>query len=216
MKEKASLLVLVAFWLASSSLRAADTTPAMTEMNPVYVQRAEKIVGELHPGVDGKEKTLRVRDAIAEHYRSVNLIDDAVEARVKELKQQPASEKTAAEIKTVREEAEPKLAAIHAEFLKKLSADLTPEQIDEVKDGMTYGVLQVTWRAYEKMLPDLTAEQKAQILAWLKEAREHAMDAGSSEAKHGWFTKYKGRINNYLSKAGYDMKAAEKNLTKKS
>jgi Spy/CpxP family protein refolding chaperone len=216
MKEKVLLLAFVAFSLASGGSRAADLAPVVKEMNPVYVQRAEKIVGELQPRVDGKEKTVRVRDAIAAHYRDVNVIDDAVEARVKELKQQPASEKTPAEIKTVRDEAELKLAPIHAEFLKKLSADLTPEQIDQVKDGMTYGVLQVTWQAYEKMLPDLTAEQKAQILAWLKEAREHALDAGSSEAKHAWFGKYKGRINNYLSKAGYDMKAAEKNLTKKS
>jgi hypothetical protein len=32
------------------------------------------------------------------------------------------------------------------------------------------------------------------------------MDAGSSDEKHKWFGKYKGRINNYLSAAGYDMK----------
>jgi hypothetical protein len=35
------------------------------------------------------------------------------------------------------------------------------------------------------------------------------MDAGSSEEKHGWFRKYKGRINNELSAAGYDLKLAE-------
>jgi len=39
---------------------------------------------------------------------------------------------------------------------------------------------------------------------WLAEAREHAMDAQSSNKKHEWFGKYKGRINNYLSKQGYD------------
>ncbi|MGH8018178.1 MAG: DUF3826 domain-containing protein, partial [Opitutaceae bacterium] len=58
--------------------------------------------------------------------------------------------------------------------------------------------------------PGLTGEQKRQILAWLAEAREHAMDAGSSEAKHAWFGKYKGKINNYLAAAGYDAKKAEK------
>ena len=41
------------------------------------------------------------------------------------------------------------------------------------------------------------------------------MDAGTSEEKHAIFGKYKGRINNYLSKAGYDMKQAEKNLAEK-
>jgi hypothetical protein len=44
------------------------------------------------------------------------------------------------------------------------------------------------------------------MYGWLVEARELAMDEGSSDAKHAVFGKYKGRINNYLSAAGYDMK----------
>ncbi len=36
-------------------------------------------------------------------------------------------------------------------------------------------------------------------MSLLWEAREHAIDGGSSEEKHAWFGKYKGRIiNNYL------------------
>jgi hypothetical protein len=78
--------------------------------------------------------------------------------------------------------------------------------VELVKDGMTYNVASVTYNAYGDMLPKLTAEQKEQIMKWLKEAREQAMDAESSEKKHWWFGKYKGRINNYLSSLGYDMK----------
>jgi hypothetical protein len=58
-------------------------------------------------------------------------------------------------------------------------------------------------------MPSLTAAQKTQIMAWLVEAREHSMDAESSEKKHAVFGKYKGRINNYLSQAGIDMKKEE-------
>jgi hypothetical protein len=65
------------------------------------------------------------------------------------------------------------------------------------------------------MLPDLSAEQKARILSDLTEAREHAMDAESSEKKHAWFGKYKGRINNYLSAAGIDMKKAGEEWAKR-
>jgi hypothetical protein len=65
------------------------------------------------------------------------------------------------------------------------------------------------------MLPDLTDQQKAQILAWLVEAREKAMDAGSSREKHAWFGKYKGKINNYLSAAGYDLKKADRDLAER-
>jgi hypothetical protein len=62
-------------------------------------------------------------------------------------------------------------------------------------------------------LPTLTDEQKREILATLLEAREHAMDGGSSEEKHAIFGKYKGRINNYLSAEGFDLKAAEKEVS---
>ena len=56
------------------------------------------------------------------------------------------------------------------------------------------------------MIPSLKTEEKAQIMSWLVEARELAMDAESSDKKHWCFGKYKGRINNYLSAAGYDLK----------
>ena len=42
-------------------------------------------------------------------------------------------------------------------------------------------------------LPTLTDEEKAQIEAWLIEAREFAVDAESSNKKHEAFGKYKGR-----------------------
>jgi hypothetical protein len=69
------------------------------------------------------------------------------------------------------------------------------------------------------MIPSLTQPQKEQIYAWLVEARDYAMDAESSDKKHWWFGKYKGRINNYLSAQGYDLQAErtawEKRLAEK-
>jgi hypothetical protein len=60
------------------------------------------------------------------------------------------------------------------------------------------------------MIPSLKKEEKDQIMSWLVEAREYAMDAESSDKKHWWFGKYKGRINNYLSAQGYDINAERK------
>ena len=56
----------------------------------------------------------------------------------------------------------------------------------------------------------LATFQKKYIYNALVEAREHAMDGGSSKEKHAWFGKYKGRINNYLSKQGYDLNKESK------
>ena len=70
---------------------------------------------------------------------------------------------------------------------------------------MTYNVVKVTYDAQLEMIPTLTEEEKKQIMIWLLEARELAIDAESSNKKHEMFGKYKGRINNYLSARGYDL-----------
>lgn len=192
--------------LVAGSLSAADVTPAPS---PVQVQRAEKIAGSLN--LTDAPKAARVRDIIARQYAELSVIhavrDDALAAA----KNGPAGQKAAAEI-AAKEAAQAAQDRLHPEYLARLAAELTPAQIDQVKDGMTYGVLPLTFRVYQEMLPDLTADQKARLLAWLTEARELAMDASTSHEKHAWFGKYKGRINNYLSQASIDMKQAERDL----
>src|SRR5690606_26798886 len=111
--------------------------------------------------------------------------------------------------------AQAKLVKLHGKYLKRLGKELNEEQIEQVKNEMTYNVLPITYKGYLDMLPSLTETQKAQILSYLTEAREKAMDAGSSEAKHAWFGKYKGKINNYLSKEGVETKIARQVWEKK-
>lgn len=98
-----------------------------------------------------------------------------------------------------------KLYRSHFGFEADLSMYLNPQDIEKVKDVMTFNVVKVTYEAQCDMIPTLKDEEKAQILAWLKEARELAIDAESSKKKHEVFGKYKGRINNYLTKRGYDL-----------
>ncbi len=108
-----------------------------------------------------------------------------------------------------------KLYRSHFAFTANLSLYINEEQIEQVKDGITMNVVQVTYKANCDMIPSLKEEEKAQILAWLKEARELALDAESSKKKHDVFGKYKGRINNYLSKRGYDLVAERKEWYKR-
>jgi hypothetical protein len=67
---------------------------------------------------------------------------------------------------------------------------------------MTYGKVQFTFKGYVTQYPDLSEENKNEILRLLKEAREAAMDGGSANEKTAIFQRYKGKINNYLSKQG--------------
>jgi hypothetical protein len=193
------------------------STTALTSANDdeyvrVTSDRAEKIVTPLHLA-DGTCAT-RVRDAIAQQYRDLSRLHQTRDSAIEQAKAQAGAERDAVEraVRAVRDTYAVQVANLHYAFLGRLAAELSPEQIEQVKDGMTYGVLPLTYRAYQDLVPTLTDEQKRQILAWLTEAREHAMDAGSSHEKHGWFGKYKGRINNYLAAAGIDLKQAERDL----
>ena len=93
----------------------------------------------------------------------------------------------------------------HFAFDANLAKYLDPSRIERVKDVMTFNVVKVTYEAQCDMIPTLKPEEKQQILLWLKEARELAVDAESSKKKHDVFGKYKGRINNYLARRGYDL-----------
>jgi hypothetical protein len=203
--------------IATSVLAAAE--PSSAEQEAAYTrtitERAEKIVATL--GIDDEAKNTRVRDLIAGQYRALREIHDARDARLQDAAKSPGGDPTvaAAWTKVARDQAALKLSDLHRRFVARLSVELTPEQVEGVKNGLTYGVVPITYDGYLKLLPTLTDEQKREILANLIEARELAMDGGSSEEKHTVFGKYKGRINNYLSKQGFDLKAAEKELAAK-
>ncbi len=206
MKLFTTVTALLAFVTAAF---AGDAPPPPA---PALITRAEKIVASLT--LPDAAQAARLTEFIARHYEQLSLVHQLRDTALRLAKESPdkaAAERQRADAQNI---AAGRLAERHFAFVARLSAELTPAQVDQIKDGMTYGVAPNTFRVYQQMLPDLTAEQRTQIHAWLLEAREHAMMAGSSEEKHGWFGKYKGRINNYLSKAGYNMKDAEKNLTK--
>lgn len=172
----------------------------------VITQRAGKIADGLQIGDAAKKE--KVRDIIRDQYSNLNDIYMERDANVKAIKEKLQQDKAATEaaIKEQTIKTEAKLGKLHKKYLSKLSSQLNEQQVDQVKNGMTYNVLPITYKAYQEQILSLTDEQKKQIFTWLTEAREHAIDAESAEKKHAWFGKYKGRINNYLSAAGYDLK----------
>lgn len=178
-------------------------------------ERAGKIVDAL--GIDDPAQSTRVRDFIASHYRGLREIHDARDAKLKQSQQSPAADAGIAQAwsKAAHDEASLKTNDLHRQFVARLAANLKPAQVEKVKNGLTYNVVPITYKRYRQLLPDLSDDQKKEILAHLLEARELAMDGGSSDEKHAIFGKYKGRINNYLSAQGFDMKAAEKALAAK-
>lgn len=199
--------LLVIFSLALFALQASAVELKSEGRDPGYVNtilgRTKKIVDAL--ALTDSAKYRDVTNVIANRYFKLNDIYEKRDAKVKFAKDSLSGDAKNRAIDLARAQADSELYRAHFEFPADLSLLLTPVQIDAVKDGMTMGVLKVTYDATLDMIPSLTDEEKAQIMAWLVEARELAMDAESSKKKHEVFGKYKGRINNYLSARGYDL-----------
>jgi len=168
--------------------------------------RVSKILAPLN--LAKKRKHSKVHQIILSQYQTLNAIHSTRDRKIKELKSSPQA--SANEVKTMIADLETaaaeEITSAHSAFLHHLGRHLTGAQVDVVKDGMTYNVANITFKGYQDMLPSLNDTQRTKIWSWLVEAREIAMDAETSEKKHWWFGKYKGRINNYLSSEGFDMK----------
>ena len=176
--------------------------------DPKYVEsivnRSQKIVDKL--GLTDAKVAEDVCNVIANRYFELNDIYEIRDAKVKAVKESGLTGDAKNEaLKAAENEKDAALYRSHFAFPASLSLFLNGEQIEAVKDGMTYGVVKVTYEATLDMIPSLKEEEKVQIYAWLVEAREFAMDAENSNKKHAAFGKYKGRINNYLAKRGYNL-----------
>ena len=181
---------ILVFLVCLVSLGALGQVALKTEgQDPKYVEtikgRAQKIVNGLQ--LTDAKKAENVRNIIANRYFLLNDIHSKYG-------------------KDKQAERDAELYKHHFELASALALYLTDEQIDAVKDGMTFGRLKRDYLATQDMIPSLSDYEKQQILIWLKEAREYAMDAADSKGKHFWFDKYRGRTNNWLSSRGYDLK----------
>ena len=182
---------------ASANASAQEVTLNSDGRDTAYVRVILGRVAKNISAVEFKDSAtyLAVRNIVANRYFELN----DIYAERDSLKKNPETKATANAV------CDSKLYRSHFALTAKLSLYLTDEQIAQVKDGITMGVVKVTYDATIDMIPTLKEEEKVQILAWLVEARELALDAESSKKKHEVFGKYKGRINNYLAKRGYDL-----------
>lgn len=172
----------------------------------VITERSNKIV--TGAGITDSVKFKKVRDIVVAQYNDLNTAYEARKTKANDIKTQMADDKAGANAKIalIDSDVVKQVKILHAAYIKKLNKELSADEVEKIKDGMTYRIYPITYTAYQDEIPNLTAEQKDKIKGWLLEARENAIDAESAEKKHAWFGKFKGRINNYLSAQGYDMK----------
>jgi uncharacterized protein YeeX (DUF496 family) len=197
------LLLVIAF-LSVAVVHAQENKTADANYIKVITERSAKIVNTL--SIKDSVQYKNVLAVLIQQYNGINNIHEETKLALAAIKQQSiTAQESALQVQKQEEKKAAQLQQLHSSFLAGLQKVISEEQIELVKNGMTYNVLNVTYTAYVDMIPTLKEDQKKKIYEWLIEARELAMDGESSDKKHAIFGKYKGRINNYLSAAGYDL-----------
>ncbi|MBO5685828.1 MAG: DUF3826 domain-containing protein, partial [Alistipes sp.] len=92
-------------------------------------------------------------------------------------------------------------------LMKDLARVLTPEQIEQILDEYTVGKVAFTMNGYRAIVPNMTAEDEAILLAHLKEARFEAIDCKSMKAISQVFEIYKTKCEQHFNDTGRSWRA---------
>lgn len=100
--------------------------------------------------------------------------------------------------------AQPK--SYHADLMAGLRRELTEEQVETILDKYTSGKVAFTMRGYYAIVPDLTPTEATNILGFLKQAREQAVDYSNMKLVSAIFDIYKAKSEQYLNANGRNWK----------
>lgn len=201
-----AVLAGAALFSQSAWAQSLNTPPASpAEIETLYTtsieSRSQDIIKLL--GLTDPAKSNALHDIIIWQYRTMRARDALIDAQLQ------ATDK-AVNYSNRAERLEVESKPLHDYFVARLSKVLSPDQVEKIKDKMTYNKVKVTYDAYVAIVPGLTDADKAKVMELLKAAREKAMDGGSATEKSAIFQVYKNQINEYLNAHGHDVSAAYK------
>ena len=97
------------------------------------------------------------------------------------------------------EEAYASLKPAYDDYIKKLSAELTPEQVDAVKEAWSRSPGRMrTYNSYLEIAPDLNDKDKEVIMARMNLAREAAMLTDADREIVNIFKRHKVKVEAYI------------------
>ena len=159
MTRKIALLVTVVCVATGFAWSArSQTSPPFTaeEREAIYTATIEKRTRAITESLSIADatKSNAVHLTIVAQYRALRARDAAVDEMFQSLAQNvPGIESNRVAVVLLLSK------RLHGEFLAKLAENLSPAQIDIVKDRMTYGKVQVTYDAYCQIVPGLTDKE---------------------------------------------------------
>lgn len=185
-----NVLVSVQAEPASAEAKADDDTEA----------KAAEWVAALN--LDDSAKAARVQKVIATHLQNIRDWNNehpytTVPAGINPVTGKPLS---TLDRQIIAVSAQPK--SYHEDLMAGLRRDLTGEQVEAILDKYTVGKVAFTLRGYHAIVPDLTPTEETNILAFLKQAREQAVDYKNMKQISAIFEIYKTRSEQYLNSNG--------------
>lgn len=104
---------------------------------------------------------------------------------------------------------------VHQALIEGLRKNLSPEQVETILDKYTIGKVDFTMKGYKAIVPDLTADEEAKILAFLKQAREQAIDFKNMKQISAIFEIYKTKSEQMLNNNGRNWRTLYSAYTRK-
>jgi hypothetical protein len=102
---------------------------------------------------------------------------------------------------------------VHKDLMAGLRKDLSEEQVEMILDKYTIGKVAFTLAGYKAIVPNLTPQEEATILAYLKKAREEAIDYKNMNQISAIFEIYKTQCEQYLNNNGRNWRQMYKAYT---
>jgi hypothetical protein len=196
---------------AASDPPDADAKAANAKSDADQEAKAGEWVATLK--LDDAAKESRVKEVIATHLKAVRdwhnehpytLVPEGIN---------PATGKKLGTLdrQVIADSSMPK--SVHEDLMSGLRKDLSEEKVEVILDKYTEGKVNFTMNGYKSIVPDLTPEEEATILGFLKQAREQAVDFKGSKLISAIFEIYKTKSEQYLNSKGRDWHALYKAYT---
>ncbi len=177
-------------------------------------EKADEWAASLNLG--DAQKTKRVRNYICNHLKAVTkwhndhpgqtTVPHGINPRTGE-RLRPV------DLDIIADGAQPR--AYHDSIMAQLRRELTEEQVEQVLDKYTIGKVAFTLKGYHDIVPEMTAEEDSVCLAYLKEAREAAIDYKSMKEISEIFGIAKDKCELYFNTHGRNWKQMYSDYVKK-
>jgi len=202
-----ALLVLITC-IVTSQAKAQGVAADSQEL-----QKAAQWVNKLSLSDQGKKQ--KVQDAIALHLTQVRDWHNAHPVKENPGGINPATGNAFSTLdwEVIYCSQQPK--SIHENLMNVLNGELSADQAEAILDQYTVGKVAFTLKGYEAIVPDLTDQERTEILKNLRQAREQAIDYKSMKEISAIFEIYKTKCEQYLNSNGRNWRQLFKDYVNK-